>query len=32
MHKFEVFLRLGKMVFIVSRLNKIFGKSSKEWN
>ena len=26
MHKFRVSLRLGKMIFMVSRLNKVFGK------
>ena len=27
MHEFGVSLRLGKMVFVISRLNKVFKKS-----
>ena len=32
MHEFGVSMRLGKMVFMVSRLNKVFGKSFEVWN
>ena len=32
MHEFWVSLRLGNMVFIVSRLNKEFGKGFEVWN
>ena len=32
MHEFRVFLRLLNMVFMVYRLNKVFGKSFKIWN
>ena len=32
MYKFEVFLRFGKMVFMVSRLKNVFEKSFEVWN
>ena len=32
MQEFGVSLRLRKMVFIVSRLNKVFGKGFEVWN
>ena len=32
MHEFGVSLRLKKMVYMVSRLNKEFGKGFEEWN
>ena len=32
MHEFGVSLRLGKMVFMVYRLNKVFRKGFKVWN
>ena len=32
MHKFRVSLSLGKMIFMVSRLNKLFGKGFEVWN
>ena len=31
-HEFEFSLRLENMVFIVSRLNKVFEKSFEVWN
>ena len=32
MHEFRVSLRLREMVFMVSWLNKVFGKGFKVWN
>ena len=32
MYEFEVSLRLGKMIFMVYRLNKVFGKGFEIWN
>ena len=32
MHEFGVSLRLLKMVFMVYRLNKVFGKGFEVWN
>ena len=32
MYKFGVFLRLWVIVFVVSKLNKVFGKGFEEWN
>ena len=32
MHEFRVSLRLGKMVLMVFRLNKVFAKSFEVWN
>ena len=32
MHEFGVSLRLGNMVFMVSRFNKVFGKCFEVWN
>ena len=32
MHEFGISLRLGKMVLMVSKLNKVFGKCFEVWN
>ena len=32
MHEFEVSLRLETIIFMISRLNQIFGKSFEVWN
>ena len=32
MHEFGVSLRLGKILFMASRLNKVFGKGFEVWN
>ena len=32
MHEFRVSLRFREMVFMVSLLNKVFGKGFKVWN
>ena len=32
MHEFLASLRIGNMIFMVSKLNKIFGKGFEVWN